>query len=55
MRVFRRHDIASVRVVARPGDAPLTLAVVHVDLYFFFDVDVVLLTVELGAYNFLLA
>ena len=55
MRVFRRHDIASVRVVARPGDAPLTLAVVHVDLYFFFDVDVVLLNVELGADNLSLA
>jgi hypothetical protein len=55
MRVFRRRDIASVRVVARPGDAPLTLAVVHVDLYFFFDVDVVLLNVELGADNLPLA
>ena len=48
MRIFRRHDIASVRVLARLGDAPLTLAVVHIDLYFFFDVDVVLLNVELG-------
>ena len=55
MRIFRRHDIASVRVVARPGDAPLTLAVVHADLYFFFDVDVVLLNVELGADNLPLA
>lgn len=49
MRVFRRDDIAHVRVVARPGDAPLTLEVIHVDLYFFFDVDVVLLNLELGA------
>ncbi len=55
MRIFRRHDIASVRVVARSGDAPLTLNVVHVDLYFFFDVDVVLLNVELGADNLPLA
>ena len=55
MRIFRRHDIASVRVLARPGDAPLTLSVVHVDLYFFFDVDVVLLNVELGADNLPLA
>ena len=55
MRVFRRHDIASVRVVARRGDAPLTLTVVHVDLYFFFDVDVVLLNVELSADNLPLA
>jgi hypothetical protein len=49
MRVFRREDIAQVRVVSRPGEAPVTLDIVHVDLYFFFDVDVVLLNVELGA------
>lgn len=48
MRVFRRHDIAAVRTVARAGDAPLTLQVVHIDLYFFFDVDVVLLNVEVS-------
>ncbi len=47
MRVFRRHDVAAVRVLPRPGDAPVTLTVKHVDLYFFFDVDVVLLNVEL--------
>jgi len=55
MRVFRREDIAKVRVCARPGDAPLTLEVVHIDLYFFFDVDVVLLNVELGANDLSLA
>ncbi|HWH84564.1 MAG TPA: hypothetical protein VNU71_20225, partial [Burkholderiaceae bacterium] len=49
MRVFRREDIAQVRCTARPGDAPVTLTIVHVDLYFFFDVDVVLLNLELGA------
>jgi hypothetical protein len=49
MRVFRREDIAHVRVVARPGDGPVTLEVIHVDLYFFFDVDVVLLNLELAA------
>ena len=55
MRVFRRADIAKVRVRAQPGDAPFTLEVVHVDLYFFFDVDVVLLNVELGANDLSLA
>ncbi|SFM03464.1 hypothetical protein [Variovorax sp. OV329] len=49
MRIFRRHDIAALRVVPRPGDAPITLEVVHIDLYFFFDVDVVILNVEVGA------
>ncbi len=55
MRVFRRQDVKRVRVLARPGDAPLTLDVVHVDLYFFFDVDVVLLNVELAADDLSLA
>ncbi len=55
MRVFRRADIAAVRVVARPGDEPVTLNVVHLDLYFFFDVDVVLLNLEIGADQLLLA
>jgi hypothetical protein len=49
MRVFRRRDIAAVRVVPRPGDPPLTLQVVHVDLYFFYGVDIVLLNVEVAA------
>ncbi|HSI56234.1 MAG TPA: hypothetical protein VLA16_01675 [Ideonella sp.] len=55
MRVFRRHDVAAVRVEARPGDAPVTLSVVHIDLYFFFDVDLVLLNVELAAEHITLA
>lgn len=49
MRVFRRRDITAVRVVPQPGDAPLTLQVVHVDLYFFYGVDIVLLNVEVAA------
>jgi hypothetical protein len=49
MRVFRRHDISAVRVVPRPGDAPVTLQVIHVDLYFFYAVDIVLLSVEVAA------
>jgi len=55
MRVFRRDDIAAVRVVARSGAAPITLDVVHIDLYFFFDVDVVILNVEIGADDLSLA
>jgi len=48
MRVFRRSDVARARVTPRPGATPLVLDIVHVDLYFFYDVDVVLLNVELG-------
>ena len=49
MRVFRRQDIKAVRTVARPGDAPITLEIEHADLYFFFDVDLVLLNLEVCA------
>ena len=55
MRIFRRHDIAALRVVAQPGAAPVTLDVVHCDLYFFFDVDVVLLNLEVCADHLSLA
>jgi hypothetical protein len=48
MRVFRRHDIAKARVVLNEGDAPLTLDIIHIDLYFFYDVDVVMLNIEVG-------
>jgi hypothetical protein len=48
MRIFRRHDIAAVRVQPRAGDAPVTLEVVHIDLYFFYGVDIVLLNVEVA-------
>jgi hypothetical protein len=48
MRVFRRHDIAQVRLQPRPADAPITLDVVHIDLYFFYGVDIVLLNVEVA-------
>ncbi|MGZ9060118.1 MAG: hypothetical protein ACXW14_12845, partial [Burkholderiaceae bacterium] len=45
-RVYRRHDIASVRIVPRAGADPIVLSIAHVDLYFFYDIDVVLLNVE---------
>jgi hypothetical protein len=48
MRVFRRDDVAAVRVVMRAGDTPLLLQIAHVDLYFFYDIDVVLLNVEVA-------
>ena len=51
MRVFRRHDVSAVRVVLRPGAEPITLSVVHVDLYFFLDLDLALLNVEVAGDN----
>jgi hypothetical protein len=55
MRVFRRHDVAAVRVVMHVGDAPVLLRVAHIDLYFFLDVDLVLLNVEVAADDISLA
>jgi len=49
MHVYRRSDVHAVRVQPRVGSAAFTLHVVHVDLYFFEDVDVVLLNVEVEA------
>lgn len=47
IRIFRRDDVAAVRVTPTRGASPLTLGVVHVDLYFFYDVDVTILVVEI--------
>jgi hypothetical protein len=49
MRVFRRNDVHALRAVTRQGEAPTTLRVEHVDLYFFLDLDLVLLNIELSA------
>jgi hypothetical protein len=35
MRVFRRTDVRHARMRLRPDEAPITLDIVHVDLYFF--------------------
>jgi hypothetical protein len=55
MRVFRRHDVKAVRFVPRRGDAPIEYQLVHVDLYFFYDVDVVLFNLELAGDDLSLA
>jgi hypothetical protein len=46
IRVMRRSDIAQARVTLDRGEEPITLEVAHVDLYFFFDIDIVLLALE---------
>ncbi len=47
MRIFSRSDVKAARIVLRAGEPAHTLAVDHVDLYFFYDIDVVLLNVAL--------
>ncbi|RUO97427.1 CorA family divalent cation transporter [Hyphomicrobium sp.] len=44
---FRRTDITAVRVVLTPGSKPVTLNIAHVDLYFFYEIDVAILALEL--------
>ena len=51
MRIYRRDDIGAVRVTPRADSAPIEMRVVHVDLYFFYDIDVVLLNVEVAGTN----
>lgn len=46
--VLRRDDIAAVRIVLAPDTPPVVLSIVHVDLYFFYDVDVAMLVVEVS-------
>ena len=54
MSVFRRRDIARVRLTSPTQAAPVLLEIVHIDLYFFYDVDLVLLNVEVAGTDLLL-
>ncbi len=49
IRIFRRHDVTQVRMTFKDRDDALTFDVIHVDLYFFYDIDVVILVVEIAA------
>lgn len=51
MHVFRRKDVASLRLTLREGQAPVELDVVHMDVYFFDDLDLVQFNVEVRARN----
>ena len=46
VKVMRRSDIAQARVTLTPNAEPIMLTVSHIDLYFFFDIDVVILAFE---------
>ncbi|HYG87896.1 MAG TPA: CorA family divalent cation transporter [Azospirillum sp.] len=50
IRVFRRCDVAKARITLSDG-VPLEVAIVHIDLYFFYDIDVAILAVEIAAEN----
>lgn len=46
IRVMRRCDIHSARVTLDRGGQPIDLSIAHVDLYFFFDINVAILALE---------
>ena len=46
IRVFRRTDVSRLRLTLDGRPAPLELGVAHVDLYFFYDIDVAIVAVE---------
>ena len=50
IRVFRRADIAACRM-RFADDSTVDFHVQHVDLYFFFDIDIVMLVLEIDADN----
>ena len=51
IHVFRRKDVASLRLTLRPGADPLHLHIVHLDLYFFQDLDLAVLNLELRGHE----
>ena len=46
IRVFRRDDVRGVRIQITKTSAPIELRIAHVDLYFFFDLDIVIPVIE---------
>jgi hypothetical protein len=46
IRVFRRDDVHGVRIRLARDSEPIELRIAHVDLYFFFDLDIVIPVVE---------
>jgi hypothetical protein len=49
IRVFRRRDVARVRMTFGAGEPVLVFEVAHIDLYFFYDIDVAVLAFEIWA------
>ena len=49
LRIYRREDISRLRLTLSKGDVPIELRVVHLDLYFFHDLDLAILNVEVCA------
>jgi hypothetical protein len=48
IRIFRRKGVSALRLVLREGDTPIRLEVEHIELWFFEDINVAFLKVELS-------
>ncbi|QZP08098.1 hypothetical protein [Caenibius sp. WL] len=55
IRVFRRRDVATARAQFRPGETPVEFTVARVELYFFYDIDLAIMAVELLCHDLSLA
>lgn len=49
IRVMRRSDVAGVRVTLTEGAEPILFDVAHIDLHFFYDIDIAMLAFEISA------
>jgi hypothetical protein len=49
IKVLRRNDITRVRLTLDKDDTPVEFEIKHIDVYFYFDIDVALLTIEIAA------
>lgn len=55
IHVFRRKDVSGLRLTLRPETEPLHLQIVHLDLYFFQDLDLAILNLEIRGHDLPLA
>jgi len=51
IRVYRRKDITQVEITLEKSPEPILLHVAHVDLYFFYDADLVILALEVFGHD----
>lgn len=51
VHIFRRKDVANLRLTLRPDSHPVTLQVVHLDLYFLHDLDLVVFNLEIRGHD----
>ncbi|HEY3299381.1 MAG TPA: hypothetical protein VGJ90_01285 [Methylophilaceae bacterium] len=47
IHIFFRHDVAKVRITIDETKAPIVLSVAHTELFFFYDIDIAVLSVEI--------